>query len=147
MVVRGGYSIFFNGSAYPQMASQMASQPPFARTSSISTSPAYPLTLAEGFPIVASQTITNTYAVSPEWPAYAQNWTLAVQNTLPHGLFVELEYIGTKGTDLGSSRSPHRAQPGSPPTAQDRLRRSPTPPGSTTRRLAPIPATRPDRRG
>ncbi len=123
MVVRGGYSIFYNGSAYPQMASQMASQPPFARTSSISTSPAYPLTLADGFPIVASQIITNTYAVSPDQrPAYAQNWMLAVQSSLPHGLLAEIEYIGTKGTNLGIVTQPNRAAPGSPLTAQDRLR-------------------------
>ena len=103
LVLRGGYSIFFSGAAYSQMATQMSSQPPFAKTTSISTSPLYPLTLENGFPIIPAQTITNTYAIDPNYLlAYAQSWSFAVQNTLPHGLFVEVEYIGTKGTRLGS---------------------------------------------
>ena len=122
MVVRGGYSIFYSGSSYSQIATQMASQPPFATTASLTTSPAFPLTLQNGFPQVPSQTVTNTYAVNPDYKlAYAQTWLLAVQNTLPHGLFLELEYIGTKGTDLSVMEQPNRATPGSPLTAQQRL--------------------------
>jgi hypothetical protein len=123
MVVRGGYSIFYSGSVYSGVASQMASQPPFARTVSVSTSTAYPLTLQNGFPYMPAQNITNTYAMDPDYRlAYAQNWNLAVQQTLPHGLFVEIEYIGTKGTDLSYVMQPNQASPGSPLTAQQRLR-------------------------
>jgi hypothetical protein len=123
MVIRGGYSIFFSGSIYSQVASQMASQPPFATTVSISTSPAVPLTIQNGFPRIPAQTITNTYAIDPDYRiAYAQTWTFAVQNTLPHSLFLELEYIGTKGTDLSILTQPNQASPGSPLTAQQRLK-------------------------
>jgi hypothetical protein len=112
-IVRGGYSIFYSGSSYAQIASQLASQPPFATTASISTSPSVPLTIQNGFPIIPSQSITNTYAIDPDCRlAYAQTWNIAVQNSLPHGLLVELEYIGTKGTDLGVVDQPNRAAPG-----------------------------------
>ncbi len=79
-VVRGGYSIFYSGSAYGQIASQMASQPPFAQSASLSTSTAYPLTLQNGFPVIANQTITNSFAIDPNYRlAYAQTWVFAVQ--------------------------------------------------------------------
>ncbi len=110
---RGGYSIFYSGSAYGQLASQMASQAPFAITQSLSTSVAIPLTLANGFPIVPKQTITNTWAIDPNYKlAYAQSWVFAVQNSFKHGILVELEYVGTKGTNLGLVYQPNRASPG-----------------------------------
>jgi hypothetical protein len=122
LVFRGGYSIFYSGAPYIQIATQMASQPPFAVTTSLSTSPAFPLTIQNGFPSVPSQSLTNTYAVDPDYRlAYAQNWTFAVQNTLPHGFFVELEYIGTKGTDLSVYEQPNRSTSGSVLTAQQNL--------------------------
>ena len=43
-----------------------------------------------------------------------------VQQTLPHELLIELEYIGTKGTGL-DVHVPNQAPPGSPLTAQQRL--------------------------
>lgn len=56
VMFRGGYSIFYSGASYAQIATQMASQPPFASTTSLSTSTAYPLTIRNGFPVSASQT-------------------------------------------------------------------------------------------
>jgi hypothetical protein len=111
-ILRGGYSIFYSGSAYGQIATQLAGQPPFATTLSSTTSAADPLTLQHGFISVPAQTITNTYAINPDYKiAYAQSWVFAVQNTLPHGLLVELEYLGTKGTNLGVVEQPNRASP------------------------------------
>ncbi len=122
IVVRGGYSIFYNGSPYSQIVSQMASQPPFAKTASISTSPADPLTIENGFAPEPSQTITNTYAIDPNYKlAYAQTWVAALQNTFKRTLVMELEYIGTKGTDLGVVEQPNRAPPGAVLTAQELL--------------------------
>jgi hypothetical protein len=121
-VIRGGYSIFYSGSSYAQIATQLASQPPFATTASLSTSTANVLTLLNGFPSVPSQNVTNTYAIDPNFKlAYAQTWNLALQRSLPHAVLVELEYIGTKGTDLGVVEQPNRAAPGSVLTAQQRL--------------------------
>jgi hypothetical protein len=119
---RGGYSIFFNGSAYGTFAAKMASQPPFVKTASLTTSPSEPLTIQNGFAAVPNQTITNTYAIDPNYRlGYAQTWTFAVQENLPHNSIIELEYIGTKGTALDILRQPNRATPGSPLTASQRL--------------------------
>jgi hypothetical protein len=114
-VIRGGYSIFYSGSSYPQMAARMAAQPPFARTGSLATSLANPLTLQNGFPTQPSSTITNTFAVDRNYKlAYAQTWTIALQQTLPHNVLMELEYVGTKGTGLDVVENPNQTPPGSP---------------------------------
>ncbi len=122
-VIRGGYSIFYSPSAYAQLGTTMATQPPFSTAVSLTNSPANPLTLQNGFPALPSQTIPNTFAIDPSFtPAYAQTWSFAVQNTLPHGLVLELEYIGTKGTDLPVAEQPNRPLPGSSVTnAQEQL--------------------------
>ncbi len=113
VIFRGGYSIFYSGSAYGQIASQLAGQAPFATTISSTSSAASPLTLQNGFIGVPAETITNTYAINPNYKlAYAQTWVFAIQNTLPHGVLVELEYLGTKGTDLGVVEQPNKASPG-----------------------------------
>jgi hypothetical protein len=122
LTIRGGYSIFYNGSAYGSFAARMASQPPFVRSASLSTSADNRLTLQNGFASAPSQTITNNYAIDPNYRlGYAQTWTFALQNNLPHNSTIELEYIGTKGTGLDILRQPNRATPGSPLTAAQRL--------------------------
>ncbi len=122
IVVRAGYSIFFSGSPYAQIASQMAAQPPFAKTASITTSADNPLTLENGFAPSPSQTITNTFAVDPNYKlAYAQTWVAALQNTFKRTTVVELEYIGTKGTNLSVAEIPNRAPAGAVLDAQQQL--------------------------
>jgi len=112
-VIRGGYSIFYSPSAYSQLGTYLATQPPYSTTLSLTTSGAAPLTLADGFPILPSQVIPNTFGVDPNFRlAYAQTWSFAIQNSLPHGLLLELEYIGTKGTDLPVAEQPNRPLPG-----------------------------------
>jgi trimeric autotransporter adhesin len=114
-VIRGGYSIFYSPSAYSQLGTYLATQPPYSTDLSLTTSSAVPLTLQSGFPIIPSQTIPNTFAVDPNFRlAYAQTWSFAIQNTLPHGLLLELEYIGTKGTHLPVAEQPNRPLPGTP---------------------------------
>ena len=121
-VIHGGYSIFYSGSAYGAIAARMAAQPPFAVTASLTTSSDNLLTLANGFALLPSQTITNTYAVDKNYRlAYAQTWAFAVQQTLPHNLLAEVEYIGTKGTGLDVQEQPNRAVVGSPLNAAQNL--------------------------
>jgi hypothetical protein len=111
-VIRGGYSIFFSGSPYSQIAAKLAAQPPFATTGSLSTSLTDPLTLQDGFPAQPS-TLTNTFAINRNYKlAYAQTWSFAIQQTFPSNTLVELEYIGTKGTDLGVETAPNQSPPG-----------------------------------
>ncbi len=117
-LIRGGYSIFFSGSAYSQIATTMAAQPPFANSASLSTSLTAPLTLQNGFPLVGNNTIANTFAIDKNYKlAYAQTWSLALQQTLPQNLLLELEYIGTKGTGLNLLYVPNELPPNSPSSA------------------------------
>jgi hypothetical protein len=109
MLIRTGYSIFYSGSSYAQIASQMAAQPPFATSALLTTSIATPLSMENGF-ATSADTLTNTYAIDPNFRiAYAQTWNLTIQHTLPHGLVVDTEYIGTKGTHLGILENPNRS--------------------------------------
>ncbi|MDR3703496.1 MAG: TonB-dependent receptor, partial [Candidatus Sulfopaludibacter sp.] len=117
-LIRGGYSIFFSGSAYSQIATTLAAQPPFANSASLSTSLTAPLTMQNGFPLVGANTIANTFAIDKNYKlAYAQTWSLALQQTLPQNLLLEVEYIGTKGTGLNLLYVPNELPPNSPLSA------------------------------
>lgn len=119
--IRGGYSIFYNGSIYNEFPTRMASQPPFAKTASVSTSNARRLTLQNGFAAMPSKTITNTFAVDRYYETgYAQTFNFSIQQGLPHALVMDIGYLGTKGTRLDVQRLPNRAMPGSPLTAEQR---------------------------
>jgi hypothetical protein len=120
--VRASYGIYYNGGIYGQIASRLASQPPFANTTTLSTSSDNVLTLQNGLATSPSgKLITNSFAVDPSYLiGYAQTWTASVQHQLPHAVIVELGYLGTKGTRLDIQRSPNRAAPGSPLTAEQR---------------------------
>jgi trimeric autotransporter adhesin len=111
-LIRTGYSIFYSGSSYAQIANQMAAQPPFATSAALTTSTAAPLMIQNGF-ATAPTTVTNTYSIDPNFRiAYAQTWNISIQHTLPHGLVVDTEYIGTKGTHLGILENPNRSTSG-----------------------------------
>ncbi len=113
-LVRIGYSIFYNGSVYAQFASKLASQPPFAKSASLVTSVTNPITIENGFASVPSNTITNTYAINPNYlMPYVQTWSVNVQQTLPHQFVVELGYLGTKGTRLDIQGQPNTSTTGS----------------------------------
>ena len=99
-LIRLGYSIFYSGSAYSSFATTMAAQPPFANEVNITGTIANPLTLQNGFP-PSPNILTNQYAINPNYKlGYTQTWTVAFQQTLPHNLLMELEYVGIKGTGL-----------------------------------------------
>ena len=107
-LIRGGYSIFYSGSSYSSFVSRMAGQSPFANQVSLTSTLANPLTLQNGFP-PSPNTLTNTYAVNPNYKlAYTQTWTVALQQTLPHNLLMELEYVGIKGTGLPITLLPNQ---------------------------------------
>jgi hypothetical protein len=113
IVVRGGYSIFYSGSVYSQIAGQLGTQPPYADTVSLTTSAANPLTLQNGFNFSPTHNILNTFGINPNFKLpYAQTWALGIQEAAPHGFLIEEEYIGTKGTDLGVVEQPNRPAPG-----------------------------------
>ncbi|MGH9674589.1 MAG: TonB-dependent receptor, partial [Bryobacteraceae bacterium] len=119
--VRAGYALQFNGSIYNQFPSRLAAQPPFANTATVNTSVDRVLTIQNGFATTPSQTITNTYAVDRHYRvAYAQTWSLSVQQPVARSWVAEIGYLGAKGTRLDVQRLPNRAAPGSPLTAEQR---------------------------
>jgi hypothetical protein len=121
MVVRAGYSIFYNGSIYGELPGHLASQPPFAQSQSILASLDYALRLATGFTSAGAKLINNSFAVNRYYKdGYAQTWNLSFEQNLAKAWVAELSYIGTKGTRLDMQRAPNRAPPGSPLTAEDR---------------------------
>ncbi|MGC2258911.1 MAG: TonB-dependent receptor [Candidatus Sulfotelmatobacter sp.] len=110
-VVRGGYGINYNTGAYQSIAQQLALQPPFATTATDiepSTRPSIPtLTLQSGFPPPTD--ITNDYAVNPNYRlGYVQIRNLDIQQQIRPTLLLNIDYTGTKGTDLDILEAPNR---------------------------------------
>jgi hypothetical protein len=130
-VIRGGYSVFYSGAAYSAMARNLAGQPQFSTTANLVNSAtfvkagngltincAFIVSAAQGCPALgpapAAGVVTNTYAINKNYlPAYAQDWMLAMSQTLPHNLVVDLEYIGIKGTRLDVVENPNQLPPNS----------------------------------
>ena len=120
-MIRTGFGMYYNGSVYNAAANRMAQQPPFAKTFSVNTTTARPLSIVNGFTQVVSQQITNTYAIDRNYiVGYAQTWNFNIQQSLPWSLSMEVGYVGTKGTRLDVQRLPNRAAPGSPLTSEQR---------------------------
>jgi hypothetical protein len=80
--VRGGYGVYYNTSAYNQMARTMYQQSPLSKSLSVQYSASNPLTLANGF-VASPNTTTNTFAIDPHFRVgYAQIWNLSLQQNL-----------------------------------------------------------------
>ena len=111
-VVRGGYGINYNTGAYQGIAQQLAFQPPFSTTATnIQTDPGE-LTLQSGFP-PPLPSITNSYAVNPNYRlGYVQIRNLDIQQQIRPTLLLNIDYTGTKGTDLDILEAPNRTATG-----------------------------------
>ena len=113
LVVRAGYGLYYNTSVYNIIAGNLAQQPPFAETLSVTGSAANPLTLQNGFAGATALTNASTYAVDPNYRVgYAQSWNLTVQHDLPLSMFGTIGYLGTKGTRLDQQYIPNSVAPG-----------------------------------
>lgn len=118
-VVRAGYGINYNTTAYQSIVQQLAFQPPFATTATnVQTNPGS-LTLGNGFPSAAFPTcqtsgetncqLTNNYAVNPNYRlGYVQIWNLNIQREIRPSLLINVDYTGTKGTQLDILEAPNR---------------------------------------
>jgi hypothetical protein len=112
--VRAGYGIYYNQQVYVNLASQLAQQPPFAVSNAVNTSVTNVLLLQKGFLTTAPQQITNTFAVARNYPTpYADTWNVSLQHDFAGGFFVEVGYLGTKGTHLEERILPNQGPPGS----------------------------------
>src|SRR5579872_1746072 len=109
-VVRGGYGINYNTGAYQTIAQDLAFQPPFAFAQTNVQSAAGALTLANGFPAPTPGTITNSYAVDPNYRlGYVQIRNLDIQQEIRPTLLVNFDYTGTKGSGLDILSDPNRS--------------------------------------
>lgn len=100
LVIRAGWGIYRNTAVYQSIALMLAQQPPLSKALSIESTPAQPLTLANGFNAPA-KALSNTFAVDPDFRvSYAHNWQVSAQRDLPASLTVIATYLGTKGTHL-----------------------------------------------
>jgi hypothetical protein len=110
-VVRTGYGINYNLAQYAIVIQNFAFQPPFAETATNSTNVngltgTSPLTLANGFPAVSANAVTNNFAINPNYRlGYVQIWNLDIQRELPHGVMLDVGYNGAKGTRLDTERA------------------------------------------
>lgn len=112
-VVRAGYGINYNTSAYQSIVQNMAFQPPFSNTSTNTQSPTTVLTLQNGFPPVPPGSISNNFGVDPNYRlGYVQIWNVDVQQQIRPTLIMNLDYTGTKGTRLDILEAPNRTETG-----------------------------------
>lgn len=123
IIVRGGYSIFYNTSIYQQLSFDMANQPPFAQAQIRLTAPNQLLMLENGFPPAPLPLAENTVAVDPSYRTpYAQIWDLSIERQFRGAWVFNIYYTGTRGTHLDLARAPNRAPPGSPLNTANALR-------------------------
>jgi trimeric autotransporter adhesin len=108
-VIRAGYGINYNTGAYQGMVQQLAFQPPFSTTATNIQSAIGDLTLANGFPSASSTGITNNYGVNPDYRlGYVQIRNLDIQQQIRPTILLNIDYTGTKGTDLDVLEAPNR---------------------------------------
>ena len=122
-VVRGGFGVSYNTSAYSNMAMRLSQQPPQARSLNLNILSNLPLLQAGGITManalslagtVGTNLSSNTYAIDPNYKiGYAQTWTLAIQQNLPYSFQSTVTYTGVKGTDLDRTFQPWVSPPGS----------------------------------
>ncbi|MGB6876330.1 MAG: carboxypeptidase regulatory-like domain-containing protein [Candidatus Acidiferrales bacterium] len=113
-IVRAGYSVFYNESAYNTLAqSYLAYEPPFSAAENWITSASQVLTIEQGFPGTAQTngtTILNTAGVDPFYrDGHAQIWMLGTETSFSRDWLLDLTYTGTAGGDLDLLRAPNRA--------------------------------------
>jgi len=110
-VVRAGYGINYNLAQYGIMIQNFAFQAPFANTATnvanlTSLTSGAPLTLANGFPTVLQGTVTNNFAVDPNYAlGYVQIWNFDLQHEFKGNVVVNIGYNGAKGTRLDTERA------------------------------------------
>ena len=113
LVVRGGYGAYYNTSVYNIIAGNMAQQPPFAQSLSVSGSAANPLSIKNGFLLASRRHIEQHLRHRPELPNRIRtDLDVSVQHDLPLGMFATAGYLGTKGTRLDQQFIPNSVAPG-----------------------------------
>jgi hypothetical protein len=127
IVFRGGYGIRFDARSIGSLGGRLVIQPPFVQSVTLTPQQTLAqtgqiLTLENGFPNLPSDTLTNSFSVTPDFrPAMSQQWNAMVQYTLGRSYVVQATYSGNKGSNLLVMQGPNRATPGSPASLNDRI--------------------------
>jgi hypothetical protein len=107
VILRAGYGISRNTSVYQTLAQQMAQQPPLSFAFNSVSTPATPLTLANGF-IAPVSTTLNTSAFDPDFRVgTVHRWQASAQRDLPGGHTAVATYLAGKGVDLPQAFIPN----------------------------------------
>jgi hypothetical protein len=122
-VIRAGYGVSYNTSAYSGMAARLSQQPPLARSLNLNILNNYSLlqtggiTMANALSLagtLGSNLSANTYAINPNYKiGYGQTWNLSIQQNLPYSFQTTVTYTGIKGTNLDRTFQPWVSPPGS----------------------------------
>jgi trimeric autotransporter adhesin len=105
-VVRFGYGVNYNLAQYSTIVQNFAFQPPFAETATNTSVAPGELMLANGFPPINPNAVTNNYAVNPDYRlGYVQIWNVNVQREVSGGVVINVGYNGAKGTHLDLERA------------------------------------------
>jgi len=105
-VVRSSYGINYTVGQYGTFVENLAYQPPFANVQSNGNVPHFitPFPLQSGFGNAADM---GNYAINRNYQTpYIQNWYLEIQQALPLDFFLNVGYIGSKGTHLDVISAP-----------------------------------------
>ncbi|MFB3826942.1 MAG: carboxypeptidase regulatory-like domain-containing protein [Bryobacteraceae bacterium] len=119
-VLRGGYGIYYapgnanaglrnsQGFGFGFNASPTPASPDAGATPAFNWDDGFPQNFVR--PPVVSPTVANDQAVNyiapgDGRPPYFQNWNFGVQRQLPHSILIEADYVGNKGTRLGTNLS------------------------------------------
>jgi hypothetical protein len=120
--IRGGYGWYYTPNQYNKFEQNLAEQPPFAETNTVTTSSAAPLTLNTGLLQQSGKGVTNTYAVALNYrDTYIQSWNVDMQRDLNRVLVLEVSYQGQKGTHLDIPEAPNQAPLGPSQTSEQRF--------------------------
>jgi hypothetical protein len=105
-ILRSGYSITYNSGSYASIARELAGQPPFADTTTVTGTEQNPLTLAEAL-LAPTPPTTNNWGVDRDYElGMIQTWNANVQHNFTQNWVMQAGYTGIKGTDLDILRAP-----------------------------------------
>ncbi len=109
--LRGGYGVSYNTGSYAQIARQLATQPPFATTSTRIAAAGAPLPLSNAF--TQAEATTNTFAVSPGYEAgRVGTWNLNLGRDIGDAWNVSADVTAARGSHLDVIRAPNRGPEG-----------------------------------
>ncbi len=98
MLIRAGYGITYDTSAYTSIVGSMSQQSPFSKSLTQYSAPGALLSLANPFN-AAPGALTNNFGIDPDFHiGYSQSWQFSVQQDIPGSMVMTVTYLGIKGT-------------------------------------------------